>query len=374
MVKYLGLLLAFLQGLLGWHCGASPRSPLAGIATDDAALGYIAVHRSEFIAVVDLEQKTHRGNIHAKPQVLLESIALAEKSKAMILRPHTISSQSLFLLDRTTGAIREINPWPDKLRHYIDDIKFLPDGKHLLAAVTVYDEMAVASVELDVLVLSESWDSLRILEKIAAPDNIKKLGHVAISADGHLAAVVVRTHGTFGVPEPILIFDYRQKTWLGQVLAGSFPFMPVFASDSRHLFVPTMGDRSMVVIDALSLERLCVLSPSFVDSAWATQVNIGPPVLSPDGNQLYYTFSDVASDLNGLVRVDISKRKIVDETMLDFDGLHLAFGRDPQIIYMTTLNREIVAFDLKEKKKVGTFSFDIKGGVPTRFLSSCSVE
>lgn len=370
MYKLLTLFAVISLSIIGWRCKQPMQYEFLQNVSNGTTLGFLTISRSEYVSVIDLDKNLHLGNIHGAPNVLLEGVAISSDREYVFLRTHFSTSSSHFLLNKGTGLVKKIDIRLGR-RTALLDAKFHPNKNTLFSAATVFGEgqnISISGVP-EILVFDLS-DSLRLTRRISVPENVKILGYLAISPDGNFLAVSTRTNDTFGLPEPILLFDLNKNESIAEIKAGRLPFSPVFSADSRHLYVPLSGERSVAVVDIERKPITTTLRPSFVDSAWAKKTNIGVPVLGPDQRHLYLTFGDVEIDFNGLIIIDTFSDSIREEITYDFRGRHLAFGSDPSKLYITTTpDRNIIVFDLRQEKKINEFSYNVEGELPSGFFS-----
>jgi YVTN family beta-propeller protein len=202
------------------------------------------------------------------------SIATSPDGQTLLVGNDGQSTQSLMVIDRQTGGVRQTIPYPAPEALFVG-LVFSPDGKRVFASaggnnkIRVYDVTDRQLAETDPIPLPTT-------DKDGKKINPYPAG-LAVSADGNTL------FAANNLDDSLSLLDVASRTLKTTLAVGHNPYAVVLSEDRRELYVSNWGEQSVSVVDSAATQVLQTIPVGTHPSAM---------VLSAARHELYVANTD----------------------------------------------------------------------------------
>jgi YVTN family beta-propeller protein len=204
-------------------------------------------------------------------------IAISPNGKTLIVSNDGQSTQSLMVVDRTSGKILQTIPYKSPEALYVG-VAFSPDGKQVFASAGGNNKIRVYNVEGQTLTETDPIN-LPVPKGADGKDVNLYPGGLTIAPDGKTLYVADN------LSDSMSIVDLATRKVTGTVAVGHNPYTVALSKDGKTAYVSNWGEQTVSVVD---------LTGSTPKVSQTIQVGTHPNAmaLNPNNSELYVTNAD----------------------------------------------------------------------------------
>ncbi len=267
-------------------------------------------------------------------------LAMSSDGKTLLVSNDGQSTQSLMVIDRTTGTVVQTIPYKAPESLYIG-VGFSPDSKHAYASAGGNNKIRVFDVRGQQLTETNSI-KLPLPKTPQGKDTNPYPAGLAISADNNNLYVADN------LADSMSIVDLAKGTVTATIPVGHNPYTVMLSKDQKYAYVSNWGDVTVSVIDLSVAKVVQTISVGTHPNAMA---------LNPKNNELYVANAD--SDTISIIDTKTNKvLRTID--LAPYPGAKegsspnaLVVSPDGENLYVANAtNNDIAVICLKQKDKV----------------------